>query len=86
VGGTATVTGALCIYLLVGLAFALVSAPTTALGGGPFFATADAARAVDHLSVSFVTLTTVGYGDLAARGDGGRLLAVTEALLGSCTW
>jgi hypothetical protein len=27
-------------------------------------------------------LTTVGYGDLAARGDVGRMLAVTEALLG----
>jgi Ion channel len=77
-----TVLGALCIYLLVGLAFALVFALTAALGGGPFFATVDAARAVDYLYFSFVTLTTVGYGDLAARGDVGRMLAVTEALLG----
>ena len=77
-----TVLGALCIYLLVGLAFALVFALTSALGGGPFFATEDAARAVDYLYFSFVTLTTVGYGDLAARGDVGRMLAVTEALLG----
>ena len=66
----------------MGLAFALVFALTTVLGGGPFFATVDAARAVDYLYFSFVTLTTVGYGDLAARGDVGRMLAVTEALLG----
>jgi hypothetical protein len=79
---TATVLGALCIYLLVGLAFALVFALTAELGGGPFFATVDAPRAVDYLYFSFVTLTTVGYGDLAARGDLGRMLAVAEALLG----
>ena len=78
----ATVLGALCIYLLVGLGFALVFALATVLGGGPFFATADSPRAIDYLYFSFVTLTTVGYGDLAARGDVGRLLAVTEALLG----
>jgi hypothetical protein len=31
---------------------------------------------------SYVTMSTVGYGDLTARGDLGRMLAVTEALLG----
>jgi hypothetical protein len=80
--GAPTVLGALCIYLLVGLAFALGFALTAALGGDPFFATEETPRAVDYLYFSFVTLTTVGYGDLAARGDVGRMLAVTEALLG----
>ena len=27
-------------------------------------------------------MSTVGYGDLTARGDLGRMLAVTEALIG----
>jgi hypothetical protein len=80
--GPPTVLGALCIYLLVGLAFALVFALSAELGGGPFFATVDDPRAVDYLYFSFVTLTTVGYGDLAARGDLGRMLAVSEALIG----
>jgi hypothetical protein len=78
----ATVLGAACVYLLLGLFFVSVFALTAVAGGGPFFAAVDAPRAVDYLYFSFVTLTTVGYGDLAARGDVGRMLAVTEALLG----
>jgi hypothetical protein len=35
---------------------------------------------VDFLYFSLVTLTTTGYGDLAARSALGRKLAVTEAL------
>ncbi len=31
---------------------------------------------------SFVTLSTLGYGDLTARTDLGRMLSVSEALLG----
>jgi hypothetical protein len=52
------------------------------VGGGPFFVTVAAPGAVDYLYFSYVTLTTVGYGDLTARGDAGRMLAVCEALLG----
>jgi uncharacterized membrane protein len=36
----------------------------------------------DFLYYSFVTLTTVGYGDLTASTGVGRMLSVTEALLG----
>jgi uncharacterized membrane protein len=52
------------------------------LGQGPFFANVDAPDGTDYLYFSFVTLTTVGYGDLVARGSLGRMLAVSEALLG----
>ena len=31
---------------------------------------------------SYVTLSTVGYGDFTADNDGGRTLAMLEALLG----
>jgi voltage-gated potassium channel Kch len=44
--------------------------------------TETAPRSIDFLYFSYVTLTTVGYGDLTAAGDLGRMLAVTEALLG----
>ena len=31
---------------------------------------------------SYVTLTTVGYGDFTAHNDGGRAMAILEALFG----
>ena len=76
-----TVAGALCIYLLAGLFFAYVYAVVD-LTGGPFFAQTAHPNGVDFVYFSFVTLTTVGYGDLSARADAGRMLAVSEALLG----
>ena len=38
--------------------------------------------AVDYVYFSFVTLTTVGYGDLTARQDVGRMCSILEALFG----
>ena len=40
------------------------------------------ATVADYLYFSFVTQTTVGYGDLTAAGGFGRALAVLEALIG----
>jgi hypothetical protein len=74
-----TILGALSVYLLIGLLFASVFG---AIGGvGTFFAH-DHGTSVDYLYFSFVTLTTVGYGDLTAVGNVQRLLAATEALTG----
>jgi Ion channel len=78
----ATILGALCMYLLIGMFFASVYATANAMSGDPFFATESAPRSIDFLYFSYVTLTTVGYGDLTPAGDLGRMLAVTEALLG----
>ena len=77
-----TVSGALCVYLLIGLAFASLFGITEVLGGGPFFAGQVEANDADFLYFSFTTLATVGYGDLVARTNLGRMLAVTEALMG----
>ncbi len=74
-----TILGALSAYLLIGLVFAAVFAALD--GVGRVFSVADAST-VDYLYFSFVTLTTVGYGDLTASGDLPRMLAVTEALIG----
>lgn len=76
-----TILGALSIYLLIGTFFAALFRAVAAFSNEPFFVT-KAARTVDYLYFSFVTLTTTGYGDLTARTDLGRMLAVTEALLG----
>jgi hypothetical protein len=77
-----TVLGALCVYLFVGMLFGIVYSAIGTFARHPFFASGIQARGVDYLYFSFVTLTTVGYGDLTARGDLARMLAVTEALLG----
>ena len=40
------------------------------------------ATTADYLYFSFMTQTTVGYGDLTAAGNLGRACAVLEALVG----
>ena len=77
-----TVFGALSVYLLIGFFFASVYTATARLGTAPFFAGGQQATSSTVQYFSFVTLTTTGYGDYTAAGDGGRALAVLEALLG----
>jgi Ion channel len=77
-----TVTGALSIYLLIGLLFAYVYGFVALVGDGRFFAQAGRHNPVSFLYFSYITLTTIGYGDLTARTDLGRMLAVIEAVLG----
>ncbi|HEY7267608.1 MAG TPA: potassium channel family protein [Solirubrobacterales bacterium] len=73
--------GVLCLYLLIGLLFAVAFDVIQQVGGTHFFTTEHAGRD-DFLYFSYTTLTTVGYGDLVAASDLGRSLAMTEALLG----
>lgn len=76
-----TILGALCIYLLLGQFFAYLFAALGALSP-PFFAAEAHPTAVDYLYFSYTSLTTVGYGDLTAGKDVGRILAICEALIG----
>jgi hypothetical protein len=83
--GTVTagvVAGVLCFYLLVGMFFSFAYVAVENLGGAPFFASGDVATSARSVYFSFVTMTTVGYGDLTARTNLGHTLAVSEALLG----
>jgi hypothetical protein len=73
--------GVLCLYLLIGLIFAVAYAVIQDISGTDFFTVADAGRD-DFLYFSYATLTTVGYGDLIAATNLGRSLAISEALLG----
>jgi uncharacterized membrane protein len=77
-----TVAGALCVYLLAGLFFALLYGTMTVLRHGTFFAQQHGGTGVDFVYFSFVTLTTTGYGDLTAGTDTGRMCAILEALFG----
>jgi hypothetical protein len=73
--------GALCIYLLLGLFFASVYAVIGA-HGREFFVTLAEPRTRDYQYFSFVTLATLGFGDLAPKSDVARMLTVVEAMLG----
>jgi hypothetical protein len=77
-----TVFCGLSIYLLLGLAFAVLFGAINEIGSAPFFAGGVSGDANDFLYFSLASLTTVGYGDLTAGTDLGRAMAVTEALLG----
>lgn len=77
-----TVLGALCIYVMLGMMWAFVFGAIDGFLSEPFFAQTAHATTADYLYFSFVTLTTVGYGDLTAAGGLGRALAVLEALFG----
>jgi hypothetical protein len=74
--------GALCVYLLIGVAFELVYALTAEISGIPFFVQTNRPSAADYQYFSFITLTTVGYGDFSPGTTFGRMLAITEALAG----
>ena len=76
------VAGVLCLYLLAGMFFASAYGAMNNLGGDPFFASGIEATASRCLYFSFITLTTVGYGDLVARSNLGHTLSAFEALLG----
>jgi hypothetical protein len=75
------VFGVLCLYILVGMAFALVYGAVANIGG-EFFAGGVAATSARCLYFSFTTLTTVGYGDFTAATNLGHTLAAMEALVG----
>jgi hypothetical protein len=75
------VFGVLCLYILVGFAFALVYGAIGNLSGH-FFASGVKATGARCLYFSFATLTTVGYGDLTAASNLGHTMSASEALIG----
>ena len=76
------IMGLLCVYLLIGIFFSAVYRAIGHFDSAPFFAQTTDPNAVDFLYFSFVTLTTVGFGDLTAARDLGRTLAMIEAFTG----
>ena len=86
-----TIYGAVSVYLLVAMAFSfaylsLDSAftfsftPFDRIPVSPFFGQPEPSTAFPYFSL--VTITTLGYGDLAPATEIGKALAVTEAVVG----
>ncbi len=77
-----TIGGTVSVYLLFGIFFASLYAAMGAIDDQPFFTTLENADFSDYLYFSYVTQTTVGFGDLVADIDAGRAAAVVQALTG----
>ena len=76
------VFGVLCMYLLLGMLFAFLYVLIGRLNGGAFFAGHQSLTTAHALYFSFITLTTVGYGDFTAASNLGHTLSGAEALIG----
>lgn len=76
-----TILAALCVYLLFAMLAASLFLTLDTVTEEGFFVQ-DAGTRMDFLYFSFVTLTTLGYGDLTPAGDLARMMAVVEALIG----
>ncbi len=87
------VSAALCVYLLLGLIFAIVYAlmeflqPGTFLAGGQMIPHGDpgafhGAGLGQAVYFSFTTLTTLGYGDITGATRLAKNLSVLEAIIG----
>lgn len=79
--GLQTIAGALCCYVLIGLVFAMGFGAFEAFTDEPVLF-ADRVGRADPVYYSFVTLTTVGFGDVTSSLDVVRRITVIEAMLG----
>ena len=77
-----TVLGALCLYVMFGLFFTTFFTTIQSISHHPFFVQIHHGDPSDFLYFSFVTITTVGYGDLTAVRGFSRTLASFEAMFG----
>jgi ion channel len=88
-----TILGGICVYLLLGIAWSVAYSfleyvqPGSFLIGGEHLPAAglraDDFRLEDLIYFSFVTLTTVGFGDILPATNPARALAAAEAVVGS---
>lgn len=79
------ISGAIAVYLLIGIAWAVIYVLIEGLNPGSF-AVADADRGTiweQLLYFSFTTLTTLGYGDISPLTPVARIWAVFEAICGT---
>lgn len=77
-----TLAAGIAAYLIIGLFFAAFMRGIAAVDGWEFFTDVARPRPGDFMYFSFITLTTVGYGDLTPYTDPARSAAVFEAILG----
>ena len=76
------VLGAVSAYMLLGLLFTCVYGAMAGLGSGDLFVQGTDGTLSLRLYYSYITLTTVGYGDYTLSTNFGHTVAVLEALTG----
>ena len=77
------VFGAIVLYLLIGLIAAFAYSALYGINPGAFSKLPSGEGGIrDWLYFSFVTLTTLGYGDITPIGPTARAIAMLEALVG----
>jgi hypothetical protein len=87
---TDSIFGAICAYLILGMAWGSLYAVVEVMQPGSFQATGELAAALQAAETrgptlvyySFVTLTTMGYGDITPVAPAARTLAWLEAMTG----
>ena len=72
----------ICMYVMLGFAFGAVFYLINILDPNSFAAAPPSRDTPDLMYFSFVTLATLGYGDITPRSNASRYLAVIEALAG----
>ena len=85
-----SIFGAICAYLLLGMAWGTLYSLIEVLKPGSFLASGELADALKSAETrgpvlvyySFVTLTTVGYGDITPVAPSPRTLSWLEAMMG----
>jgi hypothetical protein len=77
-----SVLGVVTVYLLLGLFYCFAFSAVAVFGDGPFFAQGTDGNVADRLYFSYVTIATLGYGDLTPAETTGRMLAAAEAIFG----
>ncbi len=77
------IMAAVCGYFLLGILWSFVYFFVESVLPGSFhFPQSTAATKADFLYLSFVTMTTVGYGDVLPLSNAARSLAILEAVMG----
>ncbi len=85
-----TIAGSLCAYLLLGFAFASVYALIDIIQPGSFISSIQGINGaislsssdLDRIYFSFVTLLTVGYGDIVPHSPPAKLTTIIEGFFG----
>jgi hypothetical protein len=77
------IAGALCVYLLIGLLCAYIYGAIAEIASSPLFANGQGdGDPSDRTYFSFITQTTVGYGDFSPESPVARAVAMSQALTG----
>jgi hypothetical protein len=72
-----TILGSITVYLLIGVSLSLIAIAME--GSVGFFR--EVPRSTAYVYFSFVTITSLGYGDLTPYTDGARLVSILAAVI-----